>query len=198
MPLSRTPSLTSKLAAVRACSICAEFLPLGPKPIFQLHTSARILIVGQAPGRITHEIGRPFDDASGERLRAWLGIDRATFYDDTKICLLPMGFFYPGTGKSGDLPPRPECATNWRKPLLDLLDDIQLTIVIGQYAMEWHMPEAAKRTLTETVTDWRTHWPKHIPMPHPSPRNNLWLKKNPWFEAEVLPLLRARVQSLLA
>ncbi len=191
-------SLADKLAEVRACNLCAAYLPLGPKPIFQLHPNARILIAGQAPGRITHQIGRPFDDASGDRLRSWLGIDRETFYDEKKIALLPMGFCFPGTGKSGDLPPRPECGIKWRKMLLSLLNDVQLTIVIGQYAMEWHMPNDVARTLTEVVADWKTYWPQHLPMPHPSPRNNLWLKKNPWFEAEILPVLRARVQALLA
>jgi uracil-DNA glycosylase len=197
MAVPSNSAIASKLAEVRACTICADVLPLGPKPIFQLHPSARILIAGQAPGRVTHAIGRPFDDASGERLRAWMGIDRATFYDETKICLLPMGFCFPGSGKSGDLPPRPECAATWRRPLLDLVDQVQFTIVMGQYAMEWHRAELSKRTLTENVADWARHWPDQLCIPHPSPRNNLWLKKNPWFEAEVLPMLRARVKGLV-
>ena len=190
--------LAQQLAEVRACTLCAKNLPLGPKPIFQLGASAKILIAGQAPGRITHAIGHPFDDPSGDRLRSWMGIDREIFYDETKIAIVPMGFCFPGTGKSGDLPPRPECALTWRKKLLGLLSNIQLTLVIGQYAIDWHMPNSRAHTLTENVADWRSTWPAQLAMPHPSPRNNLWLKRNPWFEADVLPVLRQRVRTLVA
>ena len=190
--------LSKQLADVRACTICADVLPLGPKPILQLNSKAKILIAGQAPGRITHQIDHPFDDASGDRLRSWMGIDRAIFYDETKIAILPMGFCFPGTGKSGDLPPRPECAVTWRKKLLGLLSEIQLTLVIGQYAISWHMPNSEARTLTETVANWRTGWPTTLAMPHPSPRNNLWLKRNPWFEKDILPILQQRVRILVA
>ena len=160
--------------------------------------TARILVVGQAPGRRVHETGIPFNDPSGERLRSWLGIDRSVFYDSARIALLPMGFCYPGTGKSGDLPPRPECAEKWRKQLLALLPDIQLTLVIGQYAQAWHLGERQKDTLTETVKNWKEHWPELLALPHPSPRNNIWLRKNPWLEEEILPVLKDRVSQLLA
>ena len=186
----------SLLAEVRACTQCASFLPLGPRPVLQIHPSARILIAGQAPGRKVHETGLPFNDASGDRLRDWLGISRETFYDATQIAILPMGFCYPGTGKSGDLPPRPECVLAWRAPLLQQLINFQLTLVIGQYALAYHLPNE-KQSLTETVMGWRKHLPSIIPLPHPSPRNNIWLKRNSWFEKELLPILRARVTEAL-
>jgi uracil-DNA glycosylase len=189
--------LSETLTEVRSCQICADRLPFSPKPILQLNGEAKILIAGQAPGRKAHEIGYPFDDASGDRLRAWMGIDRATFYDDTKIAILPMGFCYPGTGQSGDLPPRPECAAKWRKKLLDLLTNIQLTLVIGRYAMDWHMPESRGHHLTEIVADWKSALPSRLALPHPSPRNNLWLKRNSWFEKDVLPLLQETVRIIL-
>ena len=182
---------------IRTCSICARHLPLGPRPVIQVSDAAKILIVGQAPGIRVHKSGVPFDDPSGDRLRTWMGIDRAAFYDASKFAIVPMGFCYPGTGKSGDLPPRPECADNWRKQLLAELSGVELTIVIGQYAIAWHLGAAAEKTLTATVKAWQTHWPSKIVLPHPSPRNNIWLKKNPWFEAELLPPLKARVAALL-
>jgi len=191
-------SLSLQLADVRACQICLDALPLEPKPIVQLNARAKILIAGQAPGRKAHEIGYPFDDASGDRLREWMGIDRATFYDETKIAILPMGFCFPGTGKSGDLPPRAECAVIWRKKILDLLANIQLTLVIGQYAMRWHMPESKGHNLTKIVADWENALPSVLALPHPSPRNNLWLKRNPWFEKEVLPILQEKISRLCA
>jgi uracil-DNA glycosylase len=181
----------------RACRLCADHLPFGPRPVFQIGRDAKILIAGQAPGRRVHESGIPFDDPSGERLRAWMGVDAAVFYDPSKIAILPMGFCYPGTGKSGDLPPRPECAAEWRVRLLKLLPAIELTLVIGQYALDWHLKTAQKESLTQTVQNWKQYWPAQLPLPHPSPRNNIWLKKNPWFEAEILPKLRRKVASLL-
>ncbi len=190
-------SLASLLTEVRACTLCSAHLPHGPRPVVQVHPSARILIAGQAPGRKVHETGVPFNDASGERLRAWLGISREVFYDDKQIAILPMGFCFPGTGKSGDLPPRPECAPAWRAPLLASLKNLQLTLVIGQYALAYHLPNAGA-TLTDAVLAWRDHWPSVVQLPHPSPRNNLWLKRNPWFEAELLPVLRGRVVHVLA
>ncbi|MDO8459199.1 MAG: uracil-DNA glycosylase family protein [Burkholderiaceae bacterium] len=190
-------SLASLLHEVRACTLCAEHLPLGPRPVLQAHTSARILIAAQAPGRKVHETGLPFNDASGDRLRQWLGMSRETFYDPRQLAIIPMGFCFPGTGPSGDLPPRPECAPTWRQPLLAHLKHIELTLVIGQYAQAYHF-QAESASLTETVRAWRNHWPLMVPMPHPSPRNNLWLKRNPWFEAELLPVLRARVAEVLA
>ncbi len=190
-------SLESLLTDVRACTLCAEHLPLGPRPVVQIHESARILIAGQAPGRKVHETGIPFNDASGDRLRAWLGVSRDVFYDASQIAILPMGFCFPGTGKSGDLPPRPECALAWRAPLLSHLKNLKLTLVIGQYAMAYHFPDATG-TLTEIVQAWHKYWPHTVPLPHPSPRNNLWLKHNPWFEQELVPLLQNRVAEILA
>ena len=181
----------------RACRLCAGDLPLGPRPVFQLGPKARILIAGQAPGRRVHETGIPFNDPSGERLRAWMGISAAVFYDPTKIAILPMGFCYPGTGTSGDLPPRPECAIEWRVKLLKLLPALELTLVIGQYALDWHLETTQKATLTQTVQNWKQYWPAVLPLPHPSPRNNIWLKKNPWFEIDILPILSRKVESLL-
>jgi uracil-DNA glycosylase len=192
--MNKLPSL---LANVRACTLCAAHLPLGPRPVVQMHSSARILIAGQAPGRKVHETGVPFNDASGERLRDWLGMSREVFYDAKQVAILPMGFCFPGTGKSGDLPPRPECAPAWRAPLLSSLKNLQLTLVIGQYAQAYHLPQAGAN-LTDTVLAWRDHWPDTVPLPHPSPRNNLWLKRNPWFEIELLPALRIRVGQVLS
>lgn len=180
---------------VRSCNLCGD-LPLGPRPIFQLHPQAKILIAGQAPGRKTHRQGIPFDDASGERLRDWMGLDRTTFYNESTVAILPMAFCYPGTGKSGDLPPRPECADRWRKELLSFLPNVELTLLVGMYAMEWHLGDRQSRTLTETAKNWRSFWPTALPMPHPSPRNNRWLKNNAWFEEDVLPSLKKRVKSL--
>ncbi|MCB0079822.1 MAG: uracil-DNA glycosylase family protein, partial [Caldilineaceae bacterium] len=162
------------LSDVRGCTICAAHLPHGPRPVVQMHPNARILIAGQAPGRKVHESGIPFDDASGDRLRDWMGITRAIFYNPQQIAILPMGFCYPGTGKAGDLPPRPECAPAWRAQLLAALPNIELTLVLGQYAQTYHFGKTG-RTLTETVRAWRDYWPQMVPLPHPSPRNNLWL-----------------------
>ena len=185
------------VADVRACTMCAEYLPLGPRPVLQVDPAARVLIVGQAPGRKVHESGVPFDDPSGVRLRDWLGLTPAEFYDPALVAILPMGFCYPGTGRSGDLPPRPECAPAWRERLLAGLTNVQLTVVIGQYAQAWHLPNAAK-SVTETVAAWEQFWPDVVPLPHPSPRNNMWLRRNPWFVNDVLPRLRDRVAEITA
>ncbi len=190
-------ALNRLLGDVRACRICADALPLGPRPVLQVAARARVLIVGQAPGRRVHESGVPFQDPSGDRLREWLGVDEGIFYDADRIALLPMGFCYPGTGKTGDLPPRPECAPAWRAKLLAALPAIRLTVVIGQYAAAWHLGEKNRATLTETVRAWREFGPALLPLPHPSPRNNIWLSKNPWFEQDVLPELRARIAAAL-
>jgi uracil-DNA glycosylase len=187
----------SLLADVRACQLCAAHLPLGPRPVFQFHPAARILIVGQAPGRKAHEKGLPFDDQSGERLRGWLGVSRETFYDETKIALLPMAFCFPGTGKGGDLPPRQECAATWRRPLLNLLDKVELTIVLGRYAVDWHLPDEAGKPLAEVVRGWQARWPGLLALPHPSPRNIAWFKHHAWFETEIVPALQDRVRELL-
>ncbi len=185
------------LKKVRQCSLCEADLPLGIRPVIQHHPQARILIAGQAPGLKVHESGLPFDDASGERLRAWLGVSREYFYDATKFAILPMGFCYPGRGTSGDLPPRPECAPAWREALLAELSNIQLTLVLGKYALAYHLPDAKQNNLTQTVQAWQDYWPSHLPLPHPSPRNNIWLKRNPWFEQDVVPVLSQRVASIL-
>lgn len=181
---------------VRRCTLCAPSLPLGPRPVLQFHPDARILVAAQAPGRRVHDTGLPFNDPSGDRLRDWMGIDRETFYDPTQLAIIPMGFCYPGKGPSGDLPPRPECAQTWHHHLLAQLPNLELTLVIGQYAHAYHLGKSHE-TLTRRVANWRDYWPDKLPMPHPSPRNNLWLRRNPWFEAEVVPALRARVSGLL-
>lgn len=183
---------------MRACCLCASHLPHGPRPVLQAAPGARILIAGQAPGSKVHASGVPFSDASGDRLRQWLGLAPEVFYDASRIAIVPMGFCYPGTGANGDLPPRPECAVQWRAPLLQALPDVQLTLAIGQYALAWHLPQARGRSVTQAVQSWRTHWPMLVPLPHPSPRNNRWLRANPWFEVELLPALRVRVAAVLA
>ena len=190
-------SFDSLVGDIRACTKCAAHLPLGPRPVLQVSPRARILIAGQAPGRKVHQTGVPFDDASGDRLRAWLGVAREQFYDPTLIAILPMGFCYPGTGTSGDLPPRPECAAAWRKPLLAKLRGIELTLVLGQYAQAYHFPENGA-SLTDLVKNWRVHWPHLIALPHPSPRNNLWLRRNSWFERDVLPRVRERIVEIVS
>ncbi|MEM7218197.1 MAG: uracil-DNA glycosylase family protein [Pseudomonadota bacterium] len=182
---------------VRACRHCVDDLPHDPRPVLQLGPAASILIAGQAPGAKVHASGVPFDDASGDRLRDWMGIDRDVFYDPNRIAILPMGLCYPGKGRSGDLPPLPQCAALWRTPLLERLPGLALTLVIGQYAQDWHLGKS-RRSLTATVADWASYGDALLPLPHPSPRNNIWLKKNPWFEAELLPVLRARVRAALA
>ena len=189
-------SFSSLLADVRACMICKDHLPLGPRPVLQMHPKARILIAGQAPGRKVHDSGVPFDDPSGKRLREWLGVTCEVFYDPKQIALLPMGFCYPGSARSGDLPPRPECAPAWRQQLLAKLRHVQLTLVLGRYAQSYHFGKT-NVSLTELVRSWRSYWPDMIPLPHPSPRNNLWLRRNPWFDAEVVPALRQQVAEIL-
>jgi uracil-DNA glycosylase len=196
-PRAAPARVTALLRDVRACTLCAPHLPLGPRPVLQVGSTARILIAGQAPGRKVHESGVPFDDASGNRLREWMGIDRAVFYNAAVIAILPMGFCYPGTGASGDLPPRPECAPQWRQRILSAMPNIELTLVIGQYAQAWHFAQAGATGVTEAVRGWRDHWPAVLPLPHPSPRNNIWLKRHPWFAADVLPALQARVGAIV-
>ena len=189
-------ALPELLAEIRACHLCPD-LPLGPRPVLQASATARILIAAQAPGRKVHASGRPFTDASGERLRDWLGMDSRVFYDEGRVAIVPMGFCYPGTGSAGDLPPRPDCAPQWRARVLAQLPQVQLTLVIGQYALAWHLPGPRGRSVTQVVQAWRTHWPAMVPLPHPSPRNNRWLRQNPWFEAELVPALRERVAAVL-
>ncbi|WP_025900101.1 uracil-DNA glycosylase family protein [Sneathiella glossodoripedis] len=192
-----TPQLETLLKEIRQCRHCEEFLLDGCRPVLQASSHAKILVVGQAPGRKVHATGIPFNDPSGDRLRDWMGISREVFYDSSLLNIVPMGFCYPGTGKSGDLPPRPECAELWRARLLAQFENTELLLVIGQYAIDWHIGPTRKKTLTETVLDWRKYWPSTLILPHPSPRNNLWLKRNPWFEEEVIPELRKRVASIV-
>jgi uracil-DNA glycosylase len=195
---SRSPrSLDRLLLEVRACRVCEPHLPHGARPVVRAARDARILIVGQAPGARVHASGIPWDDASGKRLRAWLGVKSETFYDESRFALVPMGFCYPGRGASGDLPPRPECAPRWLDRLLAELPDIHLTLLVGQYAQRHFLRDTRGATLTDTVRAWRDYAPACIPLPHPSPRNTGWLKHHPWFDAEVLPMLRERVAGLL-
>lgn len=189
-------TLDALLADVRACRVCERDLPLGPRPIVRASVDARILIVGQAPGAKVHALGIPWNDASGERLRNWLGIDATSFYDETRFAIIPMGFCYPGRGSSGDKPPRRECAQLWLDSLLAQLKKIELTLLIGQYAQRHFLGDRRKPSLTETVSAWADYAPAFIPLPHPSPRNQAWFKHHPWFESDVLPLLRERVTAL--
>jgi uracil-DNA glycosylase len=191
-------ALETLLAEVRACQLCATALPLGPRPVLRASASARVLIVGQAPGTKVHATGIPWNDPSGDRLRRWLDMDRDTFYDASRIAIIPMGFCYPGRNpRGGDLPPRPECAPHWHARLLALLPHLELTLLVGSYAQAYYLGDRRAATLTETVRAWRDYLPRFVPTPHPSPRNTHWLQKNPWFEAEVVPHLRERVAALL-
>ena len=190
--------LDALVADIRACRVCAAHLPHEPRPVVRVSASARILIAGQAPGRRVHESGVPFDDPSGDRLRDWMGLGRDAFYDQRNIAIAAMGFCYPGTVKGADLPPRPECAPLWRPRLLPLMKNIRLTLLVGAYAQRYHLGSAAKASLGETVRAWRDYAPGVMPLPHPSWRNSAWLKRNPWFETELLPILRSRVSSALS
>jgi len=185
------------LKDIRQCTICEAHLPLGSRPIVSAHKDSKIVIIGQAPGLKVHTTGIPWDDPSGKQLRKWLDVTDELFYDETKIALVPMGFCYPGKGKSGDLPPRPECAPQWHQKLLDQMPNLQLVILIGMYSQKYYLKEKAKRTLTETVAEYKTYLPNYFPLPHPSPRNRFWLTKNPWFEKEVIPELQEKVSQIL-
>ena len=187
-------SLDGLLAEIRACRACADDLPHPPRPVLRASATARICLVGQAPGARVHATGIPFNDPSGDRLRAWLGIDRATFYDESRIAIVPMGFCFPGLdARGGDRPPMTRCAELWRHRLLPALPRIDLTVLIGAHAQAWHLGPRRKASLTDTVRAWRDYLPAAIPVPHPSWRNNAWLRNNPWFEQEVLPALRGEV-----
>ena len=182
------------LKGIRACRVCAKELPLEPRPIFQLDGRARILITGQAPGTRAHEAGKPFLDPSGDRLRDWMGIDAETFYDKSRIAILPIGMCYPGRDKhGGDAPPRPECAPLWHEPVQAAMSNVKLHLLVGGYSQARYLGASAKSSLTETVAAWREYLPHYLPLPHPSWRNNGWLKRHPWFAADLLPELRKRV-----
>ncbi|MDO7172067.1 uracil-DNA glycosylase family protein [Mariniflexile sp. AS56] len=185
------------LSTIRQCTICEKYLPLGTRPIVSAHSAAKIVIIGQAPGTKVHKTGIPWDDPSGKQLRNWLGVTEDEFYDATKFAIIPMGFCYPGKGKTGDLPPRPECAPQWHEVLLEKLPNVELILLIGMYSQKYYLGKKAKKTLTETVANYKAYLPKFLPLPHPSPRNRFWLTKNPWFEVEVLPELRSGVKKLI-
>ncbi|MEO0320058.1 MAG: uracil-DNA glycosylase family protein [Pseudomonadota bacterium] len=186
--------LASLVAEIRQCRLCAPAMPHDPRPVLQVSSTARVGIFGQAPGTRVHASGRPFTDPSGDRLRLWMGVDEAFFYDPACVAIVPMGFCFPGqNAKGADLPPRRECADTWRAHLMDHLPHLDLILLVGLYAQRWHLGAAARSTLTETVKNWREYGPRFLPMPHPSWRNNAWLKRNPWFEVEVIPALRQRI-----
>ncbi len=197
-----TPKIQAKLdallAEVRACDYCSAQLPLGPRPVLRAHSEASVLIVGQAPGTRVHESGIPWNDPSGVRLRQWLDVSPEQFYDATRFAIVPMGFCYPGRdARGGDAPPRPECAPLWHGRLLECLPKIRLTLLVGNYAQRYYLGKGAHKKLSDTVQHWRDYGPAFIPTPHPSPRNVLWLRRHPWFEAEVVPHIRERVHGLL-
>lgn len=189
-------SFANLLKRIRACRLCEAALQHPPRPILAAHPRARLLIIGQAPGARVHASGIPWQDASGRLLRTWLGLDETTFYDPARVALMPMGFCYPGAGKSGDLPPRPECAPAWHGAVRAGLPAVELTLLIGDYAQRYYLGERAKPTLTENVRAFREHLPAFLLLPHPSPRNRHWLSRNPWFATEVLPVLRERVRKM--
>ena len=185
------------LDEILGCTICKDFLPLGINPILAAHESSKIILIGQAPGLKVHQNGIPWNDMSGKRLRNWLGITDEAFYDAKNIALIPMGFCYPGKGKSGDLPPRKECAEAWHEKLLFKMQEAELVLLVGQYAQKYYLQDKAKKNLTETVSNYESYLPKYFPLPHPSPRNRFWLRKNPRFEEEVIPKLQDSIRQLL-
>lgn len=197
-------ALVNLLMEVRACRHCQDRLPLGPRPVLRAGSGARLLIIGQAPGTRVHASRVPWDDPSGDRLRRWLQLDNDRFYDESRVAIIPMGFCYPGKGKSGDLPPSPDCAPLWHDRLLRALPDIRLVLLVGAYAQKYYLPRTPavgqatpRETLTQRVRRWRDFGPVYFPLPHPSGRNTLWLRRNPWFESDVVPALRLRLQQAL-
>ena len=194
----RDERVSRLLHEIRACRACDAFLPLGPRPVIQASSSARLVVAGQAPGTRVHASGIPFDDPSGDRLRDWMGIDRQVFYDASRVKIIPMAFCYPGRApQGGDLPPRKECRYLWHDRLFETLPPQSLIIVIGAYAHKYHLGQMAKKSVTETVRAWRDYLPRYLPIPHPSPRNTLWLRRNPWFERDVVPFLRQKIAQVL-
>lgn len=192
-------TLDALLSAIRACRLCEASLPLGPRPIVRVSATAKILIIGQAPGTKVHETGIPWNDPSGDRLRNWMGLDKTQFYDETNIAIMPMGFCYPGRlPRGGDAPPRPECAPEWHPSLRSKLTRVELTLLVGSYAQKRYLDMPRGQTMTATVAAWKSHGSDIIPMPHPSWRTTAWLKKNPWFEADVIPHLQDRIRALIS
>ena len=185
------------ISCIRNCTKCAAHLTAGPRPILAASESSKIVIIGQAPGSIVHRTGIPWDDKSGENLRAWMGVTSQEFYDPEKIAIVPMGFCYPGKGKSGDLPPRKECAPLWHEQLIEKLENVELILLIGKYAQDYYLDKKPKFTLTERVKNFENYLPQYFVLPHPSPRNNIWKTKNKWFDTLVLPKLKARVKDIL-
>ena len=185
------------LTEIRNCEICKEHLLLGPRPVVTANPEARIVIIGQAPGTKVHASGIPWDDASGKQLRKWMNVSNDVFYDETKIAIVPMGFCYPGKGKTGDLPPRTECAPQWHEPLLSKMPHVKLILLIGMYAQKYYLKEKAKKTLTATVDNYLEYLPIYFALPHPSPRNRFFLSKNPWYEKEVVPHLQKTIAEIL-
>ena len=182
------------LEQARACIICEHKLPHGPRPVLSMHKESKIIIVGQAPGRVVHQSGIPWDDKSGDRLREWLGVDKETFYDAKNFGILPMGFCYPGKGKTGDLPPCKECAPAWHDKLLTEVKGEPLVLLIGKYAQDYYLPTEKKLTLTNKVINFTDYLPRYFVLPHPSPRNFIWRKNNPWFEEEIIPYVQSEVR----
>ncbi len=196
--MSGRETIDQAVEAARACTLCMAHLPLGPRPVFRASPTARLLIVGQAPGTRVHDTGIPWNDRSGDRLRDWLAVDGKTFYDEARIAILPIGFCYPGRyERGGDLPPRRECAPLWHRRLTTHMPDLGLVLLVGQYAQAHYLGRRRRRSLTETVAAWRDYLPEYLPLPHPSWRNTAWLRRNPWFESDLLPDLRKRVRTSL-
>ncbi|WP_296383504.1 uracil-DNA glycosylase family protein [Winogradskyella sp.] len=189
--------MDSLLHDISQCTICKAHLPLGPRPVATAHINSKIIIIGQAPGTKVHESGIPWDDQSGKKLRQWLNVTDEQFYNTENFAIIPMGFCYPGKGKTGDLPPRSECAPQWHEQLLDKMPNVELVILIGAYAQKYYLKDKAKRNLTETVGEYKTYLPKYFPIPHPSPTNRFWRSKNPWFEELVVSELQKSVNNIL-
>ncbi|UZD23072.1 uracil-DNA glycosylase family protein [Algoriphagus halophytocola] len=185
------------ISEARTCRYCETHLPLGPRPVFSVHPKSKILIIGQAPGTKVHQTGIPWNDPSGNELRRWMDVDQETFYNSELFGIMPMGFCYPGRGKGGDLPPRPECAPIWHEKLCSEMPDIRLTLLIGQYAQKYYLGSSRKNTLTKTVESFEEYLPQFFPLVHPSPRNRMWQRRNPWFEDAVVPALREQVNEIL-
>ena len=185
------------LSKIHECDICQNKLPLGPRPVVVAHPKSKIVIIGQAPGSIVHNTGIPWNDKSGENLRNWMGINTTTFYNEKKIAIIPMGFCYPGRGKSGDNPPTKECAPQWHNDLLTKIEKPELILLIGKYAQNYYLKGTSKKTLTETVRNYKTYLPKYVVLPHPSPRNNIWQAKNKWFKEQVIPDLKQIIKEVL-